>query len=371
LIGLLKKVDPFGAEYAALLRTIERLGVDKSYLPMLVQDLKSEDNTTGVAAVRLLGMMGEPCLAEVLKLLEHRAQPIRHRAASVLIHLHDVPVARLIPALVKRLKDEDCNVRLQAGLTLANLKGNIKPAMPALLESLAAGNMGAALALGRIGSGAREAVPALREALADTTTCTTIMWLDSSDVTQKKVQRHTIAEYAAAALGSIGAEARAAVPDLIKSLSSPLPGLRLRAAAALSEIAPGDANNARAVYHLFAVTQSRKEQTQLLDVLAKMDQHAVGYLVLVLKNGGTVIKVEAMGRLSRIGSGAKNATGDLTTTLKNNDAEVRTSAAKALGEIGTGAKSALSISYLRVQARSDRNIEAREAAQAALAKIEK
>src|SRR5439155_16826095 len=86
----------------------------------------------------------------------------------------------------------------------------------ALIQAVRQKNVLAAYALSRIGPGP-SAVPALREALKDTRSPV----VGVTDESGRVLKTYTMRYLAARTLGTVGKDARAAVPDLRKALDGP------------------------------------------------------------------------------------------------------------------------------------------------------
>ena len=124
-----------------------------------------------------------------------------------------------VPALIQVTKDEDADeyVQIWAAFALIELGSD---AVPSLSEALRDGDEGVrtwtAIALGRIGSEAKDAVPTLIATLKD--------------------ENVRVRGYAAEALGQIGPAAKDAIPALIEALKDEGFDVRQAAAEALKKI---------------------------------------------------------------------------------------------------------------------------------------
>jgi CubicO group peptidase (beta-lactamase class C family) len=161
---------------------------------------------------------------------------VRENAAIALGRLGSA-ARQAVDPLVKALGDEDLYVRGTAAVALGRIGA---AAVPALVRALADENgevrRSAAIALGRLGASARGAIPALIAGLAD---------------------RDENVRYAASvALGGLGAAAQDAVPALTEALHDRDPDVRGGAALALQQIAPGD-RTGRATSEVLVATIDR------------------------------------------------------------------------------------------------------------------
>jgi len=147
----------------------------------------------------------------------------------------------------------------------------------------------------------------------------------------------------AQALQSIGAEAKSAIPDLVRAFKSdPEENVRSSAIFALGGIGKD------AVPALIAALQDpdpiiRRGATSALKGIGKDAKDAIPALVLVLKTDKDAsVRSSAASALGRIEKDAKEAVPALVLVLKTDkDSSVRSSAAYALGSIGPEARNAV------------------------------
>jgi HEAT repeat protein len=198
--------------------------------------LESEDPAERDQAIFALGAIGPaaeeavPVLAKLM--IESPDSHVRNQAALAISKM--TPASRLaIPELASALSDKDHWVRMNAALALSRLKDKARPAIPELVQALKDmsnnTNLGhfnitiqqvAALALGRTSSGDAAGIAALTDALG-------------------KGYSEYVRWSAVEALGEIGPEARAAVPQIQDLLKHPRPEMREAAAEALRRIEAG------------------------------------------------------------------------------------------------------------------------------------
>jgi HEAT repeat protein len=166
--------------------------------------------------------------------------------------------AEAVPALVRLLESENEQVRARGGSALAYLAPGSVPALAkALREGPARARLPAARALGGVYSGLSAAVPALTAALADEEKAVryeAALTLARAD--RKKAPlalpllvtalrgRDGYGPRAGYALVTLGADARPAVPGLLRALKDEHPEARARAAYALAAIDPVSAGPA-------------------------------------------------------------------------------------------------------------------------------
>ncbi|PSB22113.1 PBS lyase [Phormidesmis priestleyi ULC007] len=204
-------------------------------------------------------------------------------------------------------------------------------------------------AIGEMGTDAKAAVPDLRNALKD------------SD--------EQVRQAAAKALGSIGVNAKAAVPDLINALNDPSKLVRVQTINALPNLG-SDAKTA--IPELIPALSDPSQLVRLtaIEALARFGQDAkpvVQPLAQLLSDPDRQIRVATASTLSRIGADASAAVPELTKALANSDRTTRFLAAMALGQIGTNAKSAVPE---LTKALSDPEKDVRSKAASSLGRIE-
>jgi HEAT repeat protein len=198
---------------AVVLEALGRLGPDAAAAAPILVKVR--------APASVLAHIGKPAVPALVEGLRDAAPAVRLYCAVALGAIGP-DAADGEPALAKALQDEDRAVRLQAIASLGGLGPAAKPAVGALVETLAAADNGeeirseAAQALGGIGPEAAAAVPALIEALRD-----------------KHAALH---RWAAFGLGGIGPKAREAVSVLTDMLRDRHPYYRHAAATALRRI---------------------------------------------------------------------------------------------------------------------------------------
>jgi HEAT repeat protein len=176
-----------------------------------IKSLDAPDTASRYRAIHALGAIGPeaeaavPALAVILRRDPERF--LRAEAALALSKMRPASV-RAVPALAEALGDEDQKVRMYAVIALATMGRASRPAVPALTAALKDDTNQAhvstfyftiqeeaAIALGRATSGTPEAVPVLMETL-------------------RAAPSDRLRWAAARALGTVGTEARPAVPLL-------------------------------------------------------------------------------------------------------------------------------------------------------------
>jgi HEAT repeat protein len=211
----------------------ERGSHDGHGLRYWVRALDSGEPEARYKAIFALGAIGPdageavPALAAILA--GDPDAEARHQAALALKKIG--PAARTaVPQLAQALEDSEPAVRMNATLALRGLGTEARPAVPALIKALKREgnrtNVGKfrvtiqemmALTLARASAGSAEGVPALTE------------FLQGAGTAQTR-------EFAARALGEVGAEARPAVPQLRARLKDDSTAVREAAEEALQKI---------------------------------------------------------------------------------------------------------------------------------------
>ncbi|MBI2608325.1 MAG: HEAT repeat domain-containing protein [Deltaproteobacteria bacterium] len=210
LIEVLRDDDAFVRFNAA--EALARMSRDvKTIIPLLVKKLEQGDRRYTLGIIKVIDnsdkQLGKPAVPELLKLLKDSDQNVRREAAGAIVRTGTTPQEALppliealqhqdggersgalsslaffegkknseaiTPHLISALKDKDWRVILTAGITLSwRGKKDPKVVMPYLIEALAKSESayvrkGVAEALGTMGAQAKDAVPALKKAEKD------------------------------------------------------------------------------------------------------------------------------------------------------------------------------------------------------------
>ena len=154
------------------------------------------------AILRAIGSFGSdagPATENLTKLLNASDDEVRAAAANALSQIGP-PASGAVSALTKLLSDASPRIRCQAALALKSMGAKSRAAVPELTRALGDSvpyvRAGAADALGAIGPASRDAVPALIERL------------------RADPRPNYVLDSAIYALGDIGADAKAAIPEL-------------------------------------------------------------------------------------------------------------------------------------------------------------
>jgi RNA polymerase sigma factor (sigma-70 family) len=219
------------------LRTIPALlalsKVDGSVIPVLLETVWDMEEYQLRRARETVAARGREAIPYLLQVLKGRNPGPRLLTINILGDLG--PEARsAVPVLIDLLKDRNAVYRADTATTLAAIAPDNPATVPALIGLLEDPSRlecyTAAMALGRIGPAAQAAVPALRLLLPDTKQrelksggqvnldVSTMIQVDGRG---RQVITHRVipAVMAARALGKIGPDAAAALPDLRKAAS--------------------------------------------------------------------------------------------------------------------------------------------------------
>jgi HEAT repeat protein len=250
-----------------------------------------------VLALGVIGFRAKAALPALTDFLKHEDFAARRAAAEALWTFKKDAAA--VTAMVQDLKNGDHFTRESAAQTLGRLGPEAKAAVPALVEVLKEADpflrSAAALALWQIDKHP-SALPALTENLKDST---------SPGVRSR----------AAWALGSIGGDAKAAIPALAEALKD----------------------------NPWTRAENSGFHTSVALALWQIDRHptAIPALIECLKEPEATRRIEAAHGLGAIGADAGAAVPVLAELLKDEKSSVRVSAALALGAMGAKAKAAV------------------------------
>jgi len=254
--------------------------------------------------------------------------------------------------VLESLDDEDRADATREMINLANTFPNrdviVRVLCEALEDDLVEVRRDAASALGNLGSDAGAAVPELAEALRD--------------------EDWRVRENAAWALGNMSRAAEAAVRALGETLRDPKEQVRKEAAKSLDRIGPGAAGALPDLLHALedASDSVRMEAARALWTINKHDA-AVPCLIRSTKAEQAEARYGAVWALGRIGPEAKGAVPALLEALSDEHYNVRRCSAIALAHFPADKKV---IVPALVAALKDKNEDVREAAVYALSEID-
>jgi len=158
-----------------------------------------------------------------------------------------------------------------------------------------------------------------------------------------KVPDNDVRVNAAWALGKIGSQARAAVPELMEALEDKDWKVRFPAAWALRRIGPDAVETIPSLIHALGdrKVDVRREAVQALGWIGSQVDEVVPALIGSLKDPDADIRYKAALMLGGFGSKAKEAVPALIDALDDSDELVRRFVPQALGGIGPDAKDAV------------------------------
>lgn len=200
-------------------------------------------------ALAAIGPDAAPAVPKLLETLTDKDSQVCWHAARALGAIR-ADADKVVPALAEQLGDESPAVRANAAYALGRYGADAKPAVAKLAETLkdedANVRLAAARALTEIGPAAADAVDSLAAALTDDTGAVTLQVAEALGrigspavgVLTEKLGDENLRPLAAAVLGEMGADARSAVPALVKLLDSEEMQTRREAFLALASIGP-------------------------------------------------------------------------------------------------------------------------------------
>jgi HEAT repeat protein len=209
-----------------------------------------------------------------------------------------------LPSLIRILRDDrDPRVRWYTAGAIAGLGPKARPAVPALLGAL------------------RSTEVAFGEPVEHG---------DRSEA----VDDCPLRLVAATALGAIGPDAEAAVPELIRALADPDPRVCGEAATALGAIGPPAAGAVTPLASLAAQDRKDSISDRAAEALAAIGRGSVPALGAMVFDACADTRFRAISAIGDIGPNAAAAIPDLVKALADPVDEVREAAAEALGKIG-------------------------------------
>jgi HEAT repeat protein len=213
LIEAIAKTDlRFAAE-----RALERIGGPA--IPAVVDALKSEDERLALSAARILEWMGGTAVPALIDLLSGTEEKWRNISSPTLVAIG----VDAVPALTAELDTDDSDIRIHIERVLSQIG---KKAVPKLLELLAVNDLPLDVrrrviyAMGVVGADAEAAIPEL--------------------IQQLQHENHDIRDVATGAIGKVG---KVALPSLQKLGSSLDEDVRSRAARLIANLSPATQSN--------------------------------------------------------------------------------------------------------------------------------
>ena len=200
----------------------------KADVARLLEELKSKDAVKQDKAARELAAIGPRAVPALIEALKSDTEGVVGRAARALRRIGP-PAKDAVPALIARIDEnkgrsrDDAEV-IEALIRIAPRRGEAVPALRAILGEPASNTsrIHAVVAVGKMGAEAKDAVPDL------------IKMLEEEPGKEGPIRFH-----AATALGLIGPDAKRAVPALVKLLNDETAGPgRRTVVVALGQIGP-------------------------------------------------------------------------------------------------------------------------------------
>ena len=340
-------LDPSEARRVAAARALATLAEAGAVAaPALVRALDDPSHAVRVAAAWALGDIGTGGTSAVPRLralLEDPDPLLRAGAAHALGEIGDAakPAVR---QLIARFADGDEHVRWSAADAVGKLKpgtGDLPPLLRLLTDAPGPGRGLAAEALGRIGPEARAAVPELIETAFDTRA--DVRWravwalgrMGPAAAAAVPLLRRTLQDpdlrwRAAEALGGIGPGAVDSLPDLVALLRDPSSSVRWRAASALGAI-----GSRQAAPGLAGVVQDSAENVRLAAVTSLLQVNADGPRVErafleASHDPDSRVRARAVRGVRRLGLASDEARAAIALATRDPDEGVRAEATRAL-----------------------------------------
>ncbi len=354
--------------WKALKNAFAMLNVDSKMIVLtLIQILNGEngeDATKRAYAAGALGRMGKEAHAaipDLIKAMKHEDLSVREEAAYALaqigtkeslVELSKQNTDEAVAAFLSLLESETPGVRRAAALLLGNM-GAIEAIEP-LREIVKNKDENVDLrkisieALGKLGD--RKSLPAFRSLLSE----------------------KDFAVSAAKALGSLGANAKRAVPDLIQALKGDdlelkivatwaLGRIGVKAKAAFAAVEEGLYSGDTKLIEASTLALLMIDPDKAYDSFKEIGEQAT-YMVPILegcmKEKDKAIAKSCVRSLALFGPAAKTAVPALMEALNSKDAGLRLAAAHALGMVGPEALEAGSLLFELITSDPDKTVRA-------------
>lgn len=291
----------------------------KYVVPALIAVLQDDDDHVRFTTVEALGEFGPEAASAAQPLREALLRDtdgnVRWHAAGSLAAVD--PEGKIaLPALIEAMKARDANVRRFAAMALGKFGPKAKEAAPLLLAGLKDSNTGARIAaagaLWQVDRNAKDAVPVLVQVLENdpaiahlwATTEVAAIGPEAKDAVPalRKLLATSSWPYGAVhALGNIGPDAAAAVPDLLERLESKDGDVRAYAAGALWKIN----QHPRAIPALLAELKSPVEGSPYYAIITAGEigppaKAGVPELIKALSHREIYVRQEALRALEKV-----------------------------------------------------------------------
>jgi HEAT repeat protein len=331
-----------------------------------------------------------------LKILAEAKEPKHKLVALIALERYGPKTKGVLPGLEEALyKDPSPAIRKATAETLARMGEDAKSAIPALANALARDKSelvreAAARALGgAMVKYSKTAVPVLAEALADpdpATRAAVAETLKDLGAEARPALRHLLAVlkdtktdrftrlYALQILGRFTEDAAVVVPALLAAFAETgaHPSIRLGAAESLARLGPEAAAAAPALAETLtsktAPAPLRRACAQALVKVGADAKTAWPAAKVALTDPDASVRTQAIRLAGAMGKLEREVVPALVTRCEDENVEARLAAIQELGQLGAAAKGAEDT--LRRLARSDSRASVRDAASAALTKIQ-
>jgi len=304
----------------------------ESAITALIRALDNDDPLVREIAVECLHEMGPKAAsardALIQKLRQDPGVRVRWQAARTLTQVGKDGKA-VIPTLIATIGDEDCDVRVMAISSLAELKSKAIEAVPALCEALNDHEY-------RVRRAAVEALVNISPS-SDAVLASLLNVLKSDPEWQ-------VRDKTAGALGQLGPAGAAAVPALVDALRRDnAPNVRRASALALARVGPPGA------MVLAGLTQSlqhdriwfvRQAAAAALGEIGPSAASAVPVLIEARKDPAEMVRTAVTESLGKIGADSRRSITVLIELLADEYPRTRQAALQSLGRFGPEARAA-------------------------------
>lgn len=315
--ALINRVTSSGEDYPTTF-TLTRFS--KNAVPELIKVLNDTNPATYSRAVSILMAMGtdaQDAIPVLIHALRDKDKYVCITSARALVRIGD----RSVPALVRELENEDSAVRGMAMYTLGLFKiyreipPVLKEALPTIKKALQDKNdtvrLYAAVITVWLSPGTKEVVPIFVMALKN----------------DPKIR-----DLAMEALGELGAGAKDAVPEIMRTLDEYSIPARVHAADALSKIGADPEIIVPRLIEMLRDNDTWIRSTSIR-ALSRIGKPAIPELIQAFITGNRMTILATAYTFARMGSEATDAMPVLATALNNPDHKIRLRAAYALAQI--------------------------------------
>ncbi|HLJ94892.1 MAG TPA: HEAT repeat domain-containing protein, partial [Gemmataceae bacterium] len=326
----------------------------KAAVPKLVEAVKGSDSTIHGLASQALINIGADSVPEVCTLLA-QGDPRTRQAAGLILSRLGSAAASAIPALTHALQDPDLPVRIQAAQALWDVDRRVEKVVPVLLEGLkdkdASLRRTCATVLSQIDPLPPLAIPPLQEVLKDPdfavhsygalSLCRVPGHMkETLPLLSAALQRRFLRDPIIDALGRAGAEAKDALPALLRTLQDDSTDTVLagRIGSVIEQIA-GSEGVEGLVKTYGSATRTTRPRIQ--QALAHAGPAGAAHVAKLLDDPDQAVRGMAIRILGRPGRETAEFVPALIKAVKDKDSYVRREAVRAMGQIGSPAQAAI------------------------------